>query len=198
MSDINYVANEVNQPNLVPRVYSNGQIVILDPMLKNTETDSILINTLEFYELNLWSYIIQEQLGETLDSIMKRRNAPFSSKTAIQIGCQLLEQYKLIHASGYVHNDLKLENILVGKASTKPDSYVDLHRVTLIDFGLSTMYLDQEGKHVPKEGSNGFQGNMIFASRNAFIGKTLSRRDDLISLCYFLIYIIDGSMPFIE
>jgi serine/threonine protein kinase len=178
-------------------VYSHGQIVILDPMLKNTR-DEIEINTLEYYELNLWSYFIQEQLGETLESIINRRNAPFSFKTSIQIGCQLLEQYKLIHASGYIHNDLKLENILVGKASAQPDSFVDLHRVTLIDFGLCTMYLDQEGKHVPKKGCDGFQGNMIFASRNAFIGKTLSRRDDLISLCYFLIYIIDGSMPFIE
>ena len=57
MSDINYVAKEVNQPDLVPLVYSHGQIVILDPILKNTR-DDIEINTLEYYELNLWSYFI--------------------------------------------------------------------------------------------------------------------------------------------
>ena len=48
-------------------VYSHGQIVILDPIMKNTDNDNIEINTLEFYELNLWSYFVQEQLGETLD-----------------------------------------------------------------------------------------------------------------------------------
>ena len=37
---------------------------------------------------------------------------------------------------------------------------------------------------------------MVFASRNAFLGCSLSRRDDLISLCYFLIYLMDGGIPF--
>ena len=58
MSDINYVAKEVNQPKLVPRVYSHGQMVILDPMLNNNNQHNIEINTLEYYELNLWSYIV--------------------------------------------------------------------------------------------------------------------------------------------
>jgi hypothetical protein len=72
----------------------------------------------------------------------------------------------------------------------------DLHRVTLIDYGLSSIYIDSEKKHLPQEKSQKFKGNINFASRNAFLGKTLSRRDDLISLCYLLIYLMDGDLSF--
>lgn len=39
---------------------------------------------------------------------------------------------------------------------------------------------------------------MIFASKNAFNLFTQSRRDDLISLCYLLIYIVDGDLAFLS
>lgn len=39
---------------------------------------------------------------------------------------------------------------------------------------------------------------MIFASKNAFNMKTQSRRDDLISLCYFLLYLVDGDLTFLQ
>ena len=42
-----------------------------------------------------------------------------------------------------------------------------------------------------------FRGNFLFASVNAFIFQTLSRRDDLISLGYLLVYLIDGDIPFL-
>lgn len=39
---------------------------------------------------------------------------------------------------------------------------------------------------------------MIFASKNAFNLFTQSRRDDLISLCYLLVYLIDGDLTFLS
>ena len=41
---------------------------------------------------------------------------------------------------GYVHNDIKLENIVVGNQ--------DYHKLFLIDFGLSRRFLDADGNHV--------------------------------------------------
>jgi len=58
--------------------------------------------------------MVQEQLGNTLDYYFQQRQHPFTLKTVLQIGLNLLEQYKYIHLAGYIHNDLKLENILVG------------------------------------------------------------------------------------
>ena len=39
---------------------------------------------------------------------------------------------------------------------------------------------------------------MIFASKNAYNLYTQSRRDDLISLCYLLIFLIDGDLKFLK
>jgi hypothetical protein len=35
-------------------------------------------------------------------------------------------------------------------------------------------------------------GNMVFASHNSLKRVSLSRRDDLISTCYFLTFLLDG------
>ena len=43
-----------------------------------------------------------------------------------------------------------------------------------------------------------FKGNLVFSSKNAFKGQSLSRRDDLISLGYLLIYIMDGDLEFMH
>jgi hypothetical protein len=39
---------------------------------------------------------------------------------------------------------------------------------------------------------------MMFASKNVSNMKTASRRDDLISLCYLLTYLVDGDLPYIH
>ena len=39
---------------------------------------------------------------------------------------------------------------------------------------------------------------MIFASVNAFNMITQSRRDDMISLCYFMLYLVDGDLAFLQ
>ena len=43
-----------------------------------------------------------------------------------------------------------------------------------------------------------FKGNIIFSSKNAFSGYTLSRRDDVISLMYLLLYLVDSKLPWLD
>ena len=40
-----------------------------------------------------------------------------------------------------------------------------------------------------------FKGNMMFSSKYSFMGHTLSRRDDIISILYILIFLINGRIP---
>lgn len=47
-----------------------------------------------------------------------------------------------MHTIGYIHNDLKLDNILVG--------HHDPQQIYLIDFGLSCRYLENDGSHCQK------------------------------------------------
>ena len=50
-----------------------------------------------------------------------------------------------VHQIGLVYNDLKLDNILVGDCHNSTESLADIR---LIDFGLSTDYLDSQGNHI--------------------------------------------------
>ena len=61
----------------------------------------------------------------------------------------------------------------------------------MVDFGFSTYYIKSGGIHIEQEELDTFRGNMIFASVNQLEFMTTSRRDDLISLCYLLTYMIN-------
>ena len=104
----------------------------------------------------------------------------------------------MIHESGYTFNDIKLDNILIGLPSTFAAHKEYLHKIKMIDFGLAQKFVDSEGKHIPEVRERFFQGNLIFASKYCFNLVTHSRRDDLISLSYMLLYLIDGDLAFLS
>ena len=66
----------------------------------------------------------------------------------------------------------------------------------LIDFGLSKKYIDPKtGEHIKYKDNHRLNGTARFASIHALEGYELSRRDDLESLCYVLVYLLKGSLP---
>jgi len=73
---------------------------------------------------------------------------------------QLVERLRELHGLGYTHNDLKLENLLIGKE--------DPSKLYLIDFGLSSAYLHKDRTHVEKEYLGKFRGNFLYGPRSAF------------------------------
>lgn len=96
-----------------------------------------------------------------------------------------------LHSLGFVHNDLKLENILVG--------HKDPDRVYLIDFGLTQEYNDENGVHLEKQYIRKFSGNFLFASLNSCRGNNKSRRDDMESAIYIMIYLLnDNYLPWCD
>ena len=101
-----------------------------------------------------------------------------------------------IHAAGFTYNDLKLDNVLVGfQNKIKPDKVNCFEECSLhlVDFGFAARYIDKKTRvHIDEHEIETFRGNMIFASLNQLKFQMTSRRDDLISLCYLLIYIINN------
>ena len=132
-----------------------------------------------------FSFIILEKLGQTLASYLDARNKPFSLKTVCQIGINLIEALEYLHSFGQLHNDLKLDNILIGDQYSSIES---LKEIKLIDFGLSTSFLGPNGAHIKQEQIH-TKGNYAFVSKNTIIGLSPSRRDDLISVVYLLFYL---------
>jgi len=108
----------------------------------------------------------------------------------------------MIHKAGYTYNDLKLDNFLFGFDDKLPNKYCEGNcfencSINLVDFGFATRYIDPvTGRHIEKQEVEIFRGNMIFASINQLDFKMTSRRDDLVSLCYFFIFLLNnGKLP---
>ena len=99
----------------------------------------------------------------------------------------MVHLFEHLHNIGKIYNDLKLDNILVGDKDSSPES---LSKITLIDFGLCSSYVGEGGQHIKRSQQKYFMGNMAMASVNAMNFMSVSRRDDLLSLCYLLVYMI--------
>lgn len=122
------------------------------------------------YEQNLCDYFKQ---GRPITDIL-------------DICSQLISALQTLHETGHVYNDLKLENIMINQTKDQPP------QVKLIDYGLISKYQDEDGNHIRKQSAESFVGNLIFASVSALEFNQTSRKDDLVSLCYLIIYILNG------
>ena len=84
-------------------------------------------------------YIILEKLGHSLKDILKMNKKHFSLPCIINLGIQLLVQLEKMHKKGYIHCDIKPDNIMIGDA----DKDIELKKqVYLIDFGISSKFYD--------------------------------------------------------
>ena len=99
-----------------------------------------------------------------------------------------IERIKFIHNSQYVHRDLKPDNFVIGLRNLTSLIYI-------LDFGLAKKYIDSKLKHIVLTKKNKLIGTTRYASVNAHLGIEISRRDDLESLGYLIIYMLRGILP---
>jgi len=132
-------------------------------------------------------YMVIPLLGKSLEQTLVEKQV-FSLRLVLQIGIQLLQLLKAIHEKGLVHRDIKPDNFLIG---------IDSKQLFLIDFGLCKAYI-QDDKHIDMKRTSNLIGSLTYASINAHHYMELSRRDDLESLAYMLIYFSLGFLPWRE
>ncbi|VAH79213.1 unnamed protein product [Triticum turgidum subsp. durum] len=92
----------------------------------------------------------------------------------------------------YVHGDVKPENFLLGPPGTPEEK-----KLFLVDLGLATKWKDRStGHHVEyDQRPDIFRGTVRYASVHAHLGRIGSRRDDLESLAYTLVFLLRGRLP---
>lgn len=89
-----------------------------------------------------------------------------------------------LHKLYVLHRDIKPENFMVKSGE-----------VHLIDYGMATFWMDGHGKHIENKPQDMITGTPKYVSYYNCIGNTISRRDDLISLGYMIMYFIYGYLP---
>ena len=68
----------------------------------------------------------------------------------------------------------------------------------LIDFGLCSEYVTKEGHHIENEKLDVLFGNMAFNSPHSFKFVPRTRRDDIFSILYILIFFYTDKIPLFE
>ena len=135
-----------------------------------------------------YDILVMPLLGKSLLDIFNAKNLNYEFKDICLIAIQIIDRIQWVHSRKIIHRDIKPDNILIGLK--------DPHLIYLIDFGLSEKFQSTKtGKHIKISQLKTFTGSVNFCSSNATRLLQQSRRDDLESIGYMLVYLMKGSLP---
>merc|ERR1719375_659724 len=135
--------------------------------------------------------MIMDLLGPSLWDVWNLNGQCMSEQMVSCIACEALHILEQLHSKGYVHGDVKPENFLLGPKGSKNEK-----KLFLVDLGLATRWRDSHfGAHVDyDQRPDVFRGTVRYASVHAYLGRNASRRDDLESLAYTLMFLLKGRL----
>ena len=87
-----------------------------------------------------------------------RTNQVSEPRDVIQIGIELIQCVANIHSTGFLHNDIKLDNIMIDEDN----------KVFLIDYGNASKFNLPDGTHRPNLPVDQY-GNPYFCSKNVHL-----------------------------
>ncbi|KAF7703429.1 inactive serine/threonine-protein kinase VRK3 [Silurus meridionalis] len=133
-----------------------------------------------------YRFLIFPDMGCTLQSVLHTQSP--SEREVLQLALRLIDALEFIHENEYVHADIHAGNIYI---STRGHT-----RVFLSGFCHAFRFCPG-GKHVEyREGSQmPHQGNINFISVDSHKGAAPSRRSDLQSLGFCLLFWLTGDLP---
>ncbi|XP_023216139.1 casein kinase I-like [Centruroides sculpturatus] len=136
-----------------------------------------------------FNVLVMDILGISLEKLFTLCSRYFTMKTVLMLADQMIERIQYVHYKKFIHRDIKPDNFLIGIGKHRNMLY-------LIDFGVAKKYI-RKGQHIPYREGKGMTGTVSYVSINTHLGIEQSRRDDLESIGYVLMYFIRGSLPWL-
>ena len=161
------------------------------------ENEAIIMNYLKgphipyvnsFSSNSNYNILVMQLLGKSLENIFEEKKV-FSVKTVCMLGYQFVSILEYIHNRHIIHRDIKPDNFVMGLNDLSQYVYI-------LDFGLAKKYRSSRTlEQFPFVNRRKITGTARYASINALRGYEQSRRDDLESVGYVLIYFLKGKLP---
>ena len=190
------------------RIYSCQDIITKELFAIKVEQNSFQNNVLEteskflsylkgfgipeikyFGHTSKYHLLVETLLYKSLENIYSESHGNFNLKDISMIGIQILDRLEYIHNKNVIHRDIKPDNFVIGKNDDKKVIYI-------IDFGLAKKYRNPKTlEHIHFKMTKRLTGTARYASINALKGGEQSRKDDLESLSYMLLYFLRGRLP---
>ena len=132
-----------------------------------------------------YNVLVMELLGESLETLFRECGRRFSVKTVVMIADQTISRLELFHRNGLLHRDVKPDNFAVGLNSKSK-------QILIFDYGLAKRFCTLDNKLIPCREGKHLTGTARYASLNTHLGLEQSRRDDLESLGFMMVYFLRG------
>ena len=184
ISNTPYVAIKVENRNRISRMANEYEIYCY---LRGKGFRTGIPKIYDFIQTPSYNFMVIQLLGPSLEDVFVKHDREFTLNTTLKLAVQLITLLKNLHKTNFIHRDIKPSNFLIGKNDNTGQIY-------MMDFGLSKRFR-KKGKHIKYRDGRSLIGTVRYASLNMHNGIEPSRRDDLESVGYMLVYFLKGKLP---
>ena len=129
-----------------------------------------------------YNFLVIDLLGNSLKNEFVRNVTKNNLEIVLNFGKKIISKLMILHENKIIHRDIKPDNILLNSDNLFEDIF-------LVDFSFCKKYINSNGEHIFKNKINKIIGSVNYVSLNVHDLIEPSRRDDLESVVYILIYL---------